>query len=111
MNCRKKLDSYISEHREALLAREAPRIVLSHIPLHQTRRNHYHLLREKVLRVQPNYIFSGHIHHQSYSTHVLWDSSAKEKSIKWLSDEITVPTCSYRMGEQHMGVGVAVIGK
>lgn len=110
MKCREDLDSYISEHSETLLARRAPRIVLSHIPLHRTHTNRHHLLREKVLRIYPNYIFSGHIHHQSYSTHVLWDQNDEGESVKRLSNEITVPTCSYRMGEQYMGVGVAVIG-
>lgn len=63
-----------------------------------------------MLDLEPSYILSGHIHHEDYNTHVIWESE-KEDSVRKLTHEITVPTCSYRMGQQYMGVGVAVIGK
>ena len=60
-----------------------------------------------MLDLEPSYILSGHIHYESYNTHAYWES----EKVKKLTHEITVPTCSYRMGQQHMGAGVAVIGE
>ena len=85
-------------------------MVLSHVPLHTVSTRHFHQLREMVLGIEPNYILSGHIHHESYRTHIIWEEEKRGRSVKNLAHEITVPTCSYRMGEMSIGAGVAVIG-
>lgn len=105
MKCRKNLENYVTKHRAAFQSSSSPRLVLSHVPLHETVAPGP--LKRLVLQLEPSYIFSGHIHHESYSTHVVQKSGKEGR----LVHEITVPTCSYRMGEQYMGVGVAVIGK
>ena len=109
--CRKDLDLYLDKNKKSLCAEKAPKVVLSHVPLHIASTRHFHQLREMVLEIQPNYIFSGHIHHESYSTHIMWEEGKRGRSVKKLAHEITVPTCSYRMGEMSIGAGVAVIGK
>ena len=65
-------------------------------------------MKQKLLKMDLNYIMSGHIHKEYYETHVMWDSNGRDMK---LTHEITVPTCNYRMGEKHMGVGVAIIGE
>ena len=47
------------------------------------------------------------MHHQEYTLHSLEYVGGSQV----IANEITVPTCSYRMGEKHMGVGTAVISK
>lgn len=108
--CREDLELYVAKNKATFQGSHAPRLVLSHIPLHQTHTNHHHFVRNEVLEVEPSYIFSGHIHHESYSSHVIWDKRGRSL-VRRLAHEITVPTCSYRMGEQFMGAGVAVISK
>jgi hypothetical protein len=110
-SCRNDLKLYLSLNKESFQKSKAPKLVLSHVPLHLTFNNRFHRLREMVLEAEPSYIFSGHIHHQGYSTHVIWEEGERGNSIKKLAHEITVPTCSYRMGEQFIGAGVAVIGE
>lgn len=87
-------------------------MVFSHVPLQDVSAE----LRVAVLeQVAPDYIISGHIHHESYSTHRVntaggGGGGGGGVSVR-VAQEITVPTCSYRMGESHMGVGAAVIGE
>lgn len=81
-------------------------MILSHVPY--TDGNH--VLRNYMLSVEPSYIFSGHIHHENYKTHTIW-KTGRETLVMKLAHEITVPTCSYRMGEKYMGVGLVVFGK
>ena len=61
------------------------------------------------------FIFSGHIHHSLFSTHSRPLSTGHVWSHRLAKDsvvhEITVPTCSYRMGERYMGVGAAILSK
>ena len=109
--CRKDFELFLARNKEAFQKSKAPRLVLSHIPLHLTYNNRFHQLREMVLEAEPNYIFSGHVHHQGYSPHIIWEEGERGRSIRRLAHEITVPTCSYRMGEQFIGVGVAIIGE
>lgn len=109
--CREDFELFLSRNKKAFQKSNAPKLVLSHIPLHLRYNSRFHRLREMVLEVEPNYIFSGHVHHQGYSTHIIWEEGERGHSIQKLAHEITVPTCSYRMGEQFIGVGVAVIGE
>ena len=71
-----------------------------------------------VLHAGFDYVISGHIHHENYTTHVhrVYDEGMdgtveKRARVLKLTHEITVPTCSYRMGEAHPGVGAMVIGE
>ncbi|XP_045618891.1 metallophosphoesterase 1 homolog isoform X2 [Procambarus clarkii] len=78
----------------------------------------------KVLQQHPSFIFSGHEHEsfhfagtkdkaQAQEFRVLkeerkiWDFDASKDRLH----EVTVPTCSYRMGKQQYGYGTAVIEK
>lgn len=109
-DCRKDFELYLERNKEKFQRGKVPRLVLSHVPLHSNYNKRFHGLREMVLGAEPSFIFSGHIHHQSYSTHIIWDEGKRGSSVRRLAHEITVPTCSYRMGEQYIGVGVAIIG-
>ena len=57
--------------------------------------------------LSPDYIFSGHTHHTSSSSHSYTTVDGRER----LGTEWVVPTCSYRMGESHMGTGAIFIGE
>ena len=104
--CKKELREFVTERATSFQGIGSPKIVLSHIPMREARAN-YHALKGEVLKVEPDYILSGHTHHQSYISHTVWE---REGAVNRLTHEITVPTCSYRMGEEYMGAGVAVIG-
>lgn len=89
------------------------RIALSHVPLQN-------MLYSKrlVLDIGFDYIISGHIHHENYASHLVRDVPTHGEKIRQMTHkvlqvthEITVPTCSYRMGEAYPGVGAMVIGK
>jgi len=57
-----------------------------------------------LLTLKPDIVLSGHIHHEEYTSHASnWGDI--------LVNEITVPTCSYRMGEAYSGVGLMTISK
>ena len=94
----------------------APRIALTHIPLSSAFNGHSSHLKQQVLDAGFDYIISGHIHHENYTSHlVLGDAVNAEggrahQTVR-LAHEITVPTCSYRMGVAYPGVGAMVIGK
>ena len=103
---RLQLNSLLQQYSNSSSSRQESKatILLSHVPLKQISNDN---LRGKIAQVlQPHYVFSGHIHHSDHQIHWYGDLDA-DKSI----DEFTVPTCSYRMGQTYMGVGVATIGK
>ena len=109
--CRKDLRLAIEVSKNAFLKSKKTKIALSHIPFHRNRVNSRSkdLLKGDVLSLELDFIFSGHIHHEAYSTHALRDDESIRS--RRLTHEITIPTCSYRMGETHQGVGVAIIGE
>ena len=57
--------------------------------------------------LSPDYIFSGHIHRTSFTSHSYTTVDGRERRGR----EWVVPTCSYRMGESHMGTGAIFIGE
>ena len=88
-------------------------VVVSHVPLnllHRSRTvshdNNYVDIKTKILlSLRPGIVISGHVHHQEYTLHSLEYGGGSQV----IANEITVPTCSYRMGEKQMGVGTAII--
>ncbi|KAG7177118.1 Metallophosphoesterase 1-like 1, partial [Homarus americanus] len=99
------------------------RILLSHIPLLPITRTK---IKEKVLEQHPSFIFSGHEHDSFHFVGTKEKAHAQEfrvlkdkdrgkiwkfEILKDKLHEVTVPTCSYRMGKKQYGYGVAVIGK
>ena len=99
-------------------------IVFSHVPLKYLSPATYTnglstvSIKSKILSSLngTRFIFSGHIHHSLFSTH---SSRSLNTGRVWshrlardgMVHEITVPTCSYRMGERYMGVGAAILSK
>ncbi|XP_073978146.1 metallophosphoesterase [Rhodnius prolixus] len=102
------------------------RIAVSHIPL----LGYADETTEKVItRLRPHLIFSGHDHKsvhfvgdlntgetiyvEVFNDRVKYDRLPKWRfqSSKSHTNEILVPTCSYRMGVQNIGYGLAVIDK
>ena len=85
-------------------------ILVTHVPLNKLSKSIQFSyngrsvdIRTKILlTLRPGVVVSGHIHHEEYTQHRLEE---------WMVSEITVPTCSYRMGELSMGVGTAVVSK
>lgn len=60
-------------------------------------------IQTKILHtLTPDMVVSGHVHHEAYTRYHLDKGDVHE---------ITVPTCSYRMGKRNMGIGTAVISK
>ena len=110
-NCRRELELFIAKNKANFQNSKTSSVLISHVPLHHNYRDRFHHLKEMVLTIEPTYIFSGHIHHESYSSHVIWEEGERDKFVKRLAHEITVPTCSYRNGEQYMGAGVAILSK
>ncbi|XP_068211355.1 metallophosphoesterase 1 homolog [Palaemon carinicauda] len=97
------------------------RILLSHIPLLPITRK---VIKEKISRHYPSFIFSGHEHDSFHFVATKKELHAQEfwplkaDGNVWVFDhsghklhEVTVPTCSYRMGKKSYGYGFAVIGK
>ncbi len=84
--------------------------MISHVPLnklfesnHFTHDNNVVDIRTKILlTIEPDVVISGHVHREMYTQHRLDNKEVYE---------ITVPTCSYRMGKRNMGIGSAVISK
>ncbi len=100
------------------------RIVLSHNSMAEAMLNrHIKLLRT----LRPQYAFSAHTHHSGFVQHSLAKLTEMYKGIyknenreikdlmadeeQFITEEYRVPTCSYRMGVQHMAYAAAVIGK
>ncbi len=84
-------------------------VVLSHIPLNDI---HGAVLKAELLSaVSPSLVLSGHTHHPATVAHGYSRQEGGAKAREETVMEVTVPTCSYRMGEVHMGVGVVTIGK
>ncbi len=107
--CRRDLQLAIEVNKNEFLKSERTKVALSHVPFHHVFKYYRNRLIADILSLELDYIFSGHIHYEAYSTHVMRDTVTHKKT-KRLTHEITIPTCSYRMGEMHLGVGVAVIG-
>ena len=57
--------------------------------------------------IAPDYVFSGHIH-VATETALPYNMGL---DLRTVAIEITVPTCSYRMGVAHMGIGMIVVGE
>ena len=100
------------------------RIVLSHNAMAEAMLNrHINLLRT----LKPQYAFSAHTHHSGFLQHSLAKLTEMYRGIykndnkgmadltadeeQFVTEEYRIPTCSYRMGVQHMAYAAAVIGK
>lgn len=79
---------------------------------------------QKIIELHPSFIFSGHDHESFHFVGTKKNAQAEEFRVlrenRKISDfetsddtlhEVTVPTCSYRMGKQTYGYGAAVVGK
>ena len=86
-----------------------PRIAFSHVP--ELPLGSSMLWTSVKLQEKFDYVVSGHIHHQRYSSRPIWGSSWKKPTLTSITHEITVPTCSYRMGEVYPGAGALVVGQ
>ncbi|XP_050720946.1 uncharacterized protein LOC127000863 isoform X4 [Eriocheir sinensis] len=97
------------------------RILLSHMPLLTRTRER---VKQKIIKQQPSFIFSGHEHESFHFTGMKEEGHAQDfqvlkdnqrvwhfESAGTLLHEIVVPTCSYRMGQVDAGYGAAVIEK
>ena len=122
--CRHDLDQFLTH--ETTSAHHPYDIIFSHVPLNDLSPATYTNglstvnIKTKILSSLngTHFIFSGHIHHTMFSTHSsstpsvstgrVWSHRLARDSIV---HEITVPTCSYRMGERYMGVGAAILSK
>ena len=129
--CRHDLDKFLRQTSSANHQSMQPNVLFSHVPLdHLSQASQRANVKSRILSslVGTSFIFSGHIHHMKYSSHnVKGYASPSPLSIHRGLDheltpaelantrhtvyEITVPTCSYRMGERHMGVGAALLSK
>ena len=118
--CRHEMEDFIEQ--SLITAQPRPDVVLSHVPLDDLSPNIKSKLTSSL--VGTRFVFSGHIHHQKYSSHRtaahMSTSQVKNHEQPNVDDansrsrvihEITVPTCSYRMGEKYMGVGAAVLSE
>ncbi len=109
---RKELNHFLQTHPQATTAIDtAPEqpttIVLSHIPLNEI---HDASMESEILSfLSPDLVLSGHTHHCNSTVHSYHprEDGVSRRSVM----EATVPTCSYRMGERHMGVGVVTVGE
>ena len=112
--CRSELEDFL---RQGITStRPQPDVAFSHVPLDEL--SPVANLKSRLLSslVGVRFIFSGHIHHQKYSSHstpapVKNHDVAGTNLMGRVVHEITVPTCSYRMGEVFMGVGAAVLSE
>ncbi len=115
MECQKNLvhflDTYTRKKELKSTNFEPPlTILISHVPLNELSKSAHFTYNNKAVDIRtkilltlvPDVVVSGHVHHEVYTHHRL---------DKMEVHEITVPTCSYRMGELSMGVGTAVISK
>ena len=116
-DCRQELTNFLDKFKSARLSSPSTNTpnVLSHVPLDnlQSTTN----IKTKILSsLRPNFVFSGHIHHEKYTIHSTVpegrrNSLPNDKKLEGFTHEITVPTCSYCMGQRQMGVGAAVVGE
>ena len=129
--CRYDLDEFLHQISSTNHQSMPPSVVFSHVPLdHLSPVSQTANVKSRILSslVGTNFIFSGHIHHMMYSSHNLKTYTspsplsvhrgldhelppAELTNVRHTTYEITVPTCSYRMGERHMGVGAALLSK
>lgn len=129
--CRYDLDEFLLQISSTNHQFMQPSVVFSHVPLdHLSSASQGANVKSRILSslVGTTFIFSGHIHHMMYNHHnVKVHASLTPLSIRRGLDnelpptelantrhtayEITVPTCSYRMGERHMGVGAALLSE
>ena len=120
--CRFDLEHFLTKTLNSSL-HPPPDVAFSHVPLNYlspaTHTNGFPTvnIKSKILSslTGTNFIFSGHLHHSIYGSHHrpvgggrVWSHRAARDDVV---HEITVPTCSYRMGERYMGVGAAVFSK
>ncbi|KAK7071042.1 hypothetical protein SK128_007679 [Halocaridina rubra] len=96
-------------------------VLLSHMPLLPLTKKK---IKERITAHHPSFIFSGH-EHDSYHFNApkddphaqeFWPLKGDDNIWKFTTTgkklhEVTVPTCSYRMGKPSYGYGFAVIGK
>ena len=119
--CQHDLDEFLKHTTNSNL--RSSEILFSHVPLNylspatHTNGPSTVNVKSRILSslAGAHFIFSGHIHHTMYSKHGLPMNNGHVWSHGLVKDnivhEITVPTCSYRMGERYMGVGGAVLSK
>lgn len=117
VECRESLIRFLDGYQDSMRKPSLPllTIVVSHVPLNHLETNHkfkHHgkmvdIKTKILLSLRPGIIVSGHVHHEEYTLHSVETGSGDHV----IANEITVPTCSYRMGEKLMGVGTAVISK
>ncbi len=106
--CKRELWKFISQYeaqyppQRSRNASSLPRIVFSHVPQVPDSSLLFSSLN---LHEKFDFIVSGHIHYESYTSY-----KSRKASAIGLAHEITVPTCSYRMGVAFPGVGAMVVG-
>lgn len=133
-NCRSTLDTFLKHSTNT--SQPALQVVFSHVPLNKlspasnTNGPSMVSVKSRILSSLhgARYVFSGHIHHTMYNRHDvdMSQTTTEAGSHRVMSHglpqseygnarhpvhEITVPTCSYRMGEKHMGIGAAVLSE
>ncbi|XP_070579565.1 uncharacterized protein [Ptychodera flava] len=114
---RERLDEELEEM--VLTSDNKIRVLLSHPKLLSLKLSR---TAELLTRLKPHYAFTAHLHHEGVITHNLErmarrleseDNGAHPKSrVQGMmpeTQEFSVPTCSYRMGEKKMAYGAAVI--
>ena len=121
--CRYDLEHFLTHETTSTL--HPFDVVFSHVPLNYLAQSTYTNglstvnIKSKILSTLngSHFIFSGHVHHSVFSTHSsrpsltagrVWSHRLATDSVV---HEITVPTCSYRMGEKYMGVGAVILSK
>ena len=129
--CRYDLDEFLHQISSTNHQSVQPIAVFSHVPLdHLSSASQRANVKSRILSslFGTSFIFSGHIHHMKYSRHNVKANAlpsllsvhhgldhvqpqAELANTRHTAYEITVPTCSYRMGERHMGVGAAILSK
>lgn len=115
------MDAYGNETQPLPEDKNRMRILLSHMPLLPITRK---TIKETIIGHHPSLIFSGHEHESFHfigkkdvaRAEEFWplrdnDSIWKIETVTEKLHEVTVPTCSYRMGKKSYGYGSAVIGK
>ena len=132
IKCRYELDEFLRQLETSTDQVKYPDVVFSHAPLDylsQTPSVSSSSLKSRILSTLggTQFILSGHTHRTKYTSHraksvhfpplndvhsvnhdLLQDKLVKASHNVY---EITVPTCSYRMGERHMGVGATVLSE
>ena len=98
------MESFLSSVARNLTSKPATATVvfLSHVPLVELASPD--ISRMVLGTIQPSYLFSGHTHRPKVRCHGYTIDGV------CASQEFTLPTCSYRMGEAFMGLGTATVG-